>query len=144
MDDAHGRSGPIHSLPLEVGYNHWGSLSMPHWPAAADFIPLTSQEQIATVIAKSASRPVLIFKHSPSCGTSAEAYEELATVTERIPVYLVDVLDDRPISNAIAAHFGVRHESPQALLLSDGQARWIGSHYHVTADEVLAALAHLS
>lgn len=117
---------------------------MPRWSPSADFIPLTTQDQLATVVSESAARPVLIFKHSPSCGTSAEAYEELSTVAERVPVYLVDVLDDRPVSNAIAAHFGVRHESPQALLLSGGEARWIGSHYHVTADEVLAALAQLS
>lgn len=106
----------------------------------ADFIPLTTHEQLDEILDGASSGPVLIFKHSYACGTSAEAYEELSALSG-IPIFLVDVLRDRPLSNAIAARCGIRHESPQALLIAAGAVRWVGSHWHVTADEVRAALA---
>ncbi len=54
-----------------------------------------------------------------------------------VPVFLVDVLGSRPLSQALAARLGVRHESPQVILLHAGAAGWNGSHSAVTA----AALA---
>jgi bacillithiol system protein YtxJ len=108
--------------------------------ATADFIPLTAHEQLDAILADRSSGPVLIFKHSWACGTSAEAYEELSGLVD-LPIYVVDVLANRPLSNAIAARLGIRHESPQALLIDAGEVPWVGSHWHVTADEVRAALA---
>jgi len=55
-----------------------------------------------------------------------------------VPVYLVDVIRQRPLSREIAAHLGILHESPQAILIQGGAVRWHASHYDVTA-EALAA-----
>lgn len=54
---------------------------------------------------------------------------------------LVDVLSQRPLSQAIEAKFGVRHESPQVLIIEDGQVVWHASHRGVAPDRVRAALA---
>ena len=51
-----------------------------------------------------------------------------------IPVFLVDVLSQRPLSQGIAARLGIQHESPQAILLRLGAPLWHASHDDVTAD----------
>jgi len=55
-----------------------------------------------------------------------------------IPVYLVDVIAQRPLSREIAARLGIRHESPQVIVLRNGAVAWHGSHSDVSA-EALAA-----
>ena len=107
------------------------------------FIPLTDLAQIDAAVARSSVEPVLIFKHSRTCGTSAEAHEEVSALLAgalKTPVYLVDVRSARQVSNAIAQRFGIRHESPQMLLLDRGRVLWNASHYHVNEREILQAL----
>jgi bacillithiol system protein YtxJ len=104
---------------------------------------LEQAEQLQTVIDRSHERPVVIFKHSPLCGTSAQAYDELQLLIEdghEAELYLVDVLRHRAASQAVSARFGIRHESPQVLVLREGQVGWHGSHYRVTADAIREAL----
>lgn len=51
------------------------------------------------------------------------------------------VIEDRPVSNEIAARLGVKHESPQAILVRGGKAVWHASHRQVTAANLAAAAA---
>jgi bacillithiol system protein YtxJ len=44
------------------------------------------------------------------------------------------------LSNAIAERFGVRHETPQALLIKDGRVVWHASHWSITSDSLTEAL----
>jgi bacillithiol system protein YtxJ len=56
--------------------------------------PLADASEIDRALADSSKRPVLIFKHSPTCGSSAQAYEEIESLlTEELPAgaYLVNV-----------------------------------------------------
>ena len=78
----------------------------------------------------------VLYKHSPLCGLSARAAVEVRSfMRERpeVPVYHVDVISDRSLSRLVAERLGVRHESPQALVLHDGEVTWHGSHRSVTA-----------
>ena len=97
------------------------------------------------LLESSTHRPVLLFKHSYACGTSAEALDELIAHLdeERRPdteYAVVTVQTHRDISNAVAARLGVRHETPQALLIRNGRVVWSASHFRVTADAVQKAL----
>lgn len=87
---------------------------------------------------------MVLFKHSPRCGISAQAHEELgewlASLPSAPPVFVVSVREHRDVSSAIAERFGVRHESPQVLLVADESVRWHGSHFHVNVRELQAAL----
>jgi bacillithiol system protein YtxJ len=115
-------------------------------PPATAFVPLEDVPQLDILIAQSHDRPVLIFKHSTTCGTSFQAYDELDEYVRRpgsLPVYLVDVHGARQVAREIAARFGIRHESPQVLVLAGGQVRWHASHYRVSLDEVDRAVASL-
>ena len=109
---------------------------------------LTHLHQIAELerlLAESSRTPVLLFKHSYSCGTSAEALDELLEHLSRhdgpTRFAMVTVQTDRQISNAISTRLGVRHETPQALLVRDGRVVWSASHFRVTADEIARAIA---
>ena len=112
--------------------------------------PVERIEELEHLLTQSGTRPLLLFKHSYSCGISAEALDELvghldATgVTPKqpdSPVYaMVTVQTHRDVSNAVAAKLGIRHETPQALLVRDGQVIWAASHFRVTADAVAAAI----
>lgn len=85
----------------------------------------------------------LVFKHSTRCPVSTAARREVAELRRRhpdAPVYVVHVVEQRPISNALAARTGIRHESPQAILLVHGRASWSGSHEQVTVEALESLL----
>jgi len=78
----------------------------------------------------------LLYKHSSICGVSAAASEEVerfADANPTLPIFRVDVIRERGVSQRIAEHLGVRHASPQAILLRCGSPIWVTSHLGVTA-----------
>ena len=86
----------------------------------------------------------LVFKHSTRCPVSTAAYREVVEFRRRHPaaaVYIVHVVEQRALSKAVADRTGVRHESPQAIVLADGAVTWSASHEGVTADALEAALS---
>lgn len=106
------------------------------------FSPLDSADRLDALVQASTEHPIVIFKHSPTCGTSAQAYDELEAFLEddgSSEIFLVNVLASRALSQMIAARFRVRHESPQVLVLRNGEVRWHGSHFRVTAKNVSQA-----
>lgn len=112
------------------------------------FRPLTSIAEFDDALAGSVSRPVFVFKHSYSCGTSAAAHESLGALLDgdlgaAANWFLVDVRAHRLVSTAIAERVRIRHESPQVLLIVTRQVRWHASHYRVSAESVRMAWAQL-
>lgn len=53
---------------------------------------------------------------------------------------LVRVIEERAVSLALAERLGVRHESPQVLLIRDGRVDWHDSHHRITAPALAAAV----
>lgn len=88
--------------------------------------------------------PAFLYKHSSRCPVSAESYDEVqqfALAHPEIPVYLIDVILDRPLSQYVAERTGTVHQSPQILLVSRGEVVWSTSHYSITARELAAQAA---
>jgi bacillithiol system protein YtxJ len=110
-----------------------------------DLTALRALDELDRALAASRTRPLLLFKHSYSCGVSAEALDELlAHLAERqgdAHYAMVTVQTHREVSNAITSKLGVRHETPQALLVRDGAVVWSASHFRVNAAELARALA---
>jgi bacillithiol system protein YtxJ len=115
-----------------------------------DLISLHTVADLDRLLLETHTRPLLLFKHSYSCGISAEALDELVDhlnadiLTAGIPepqYALVTVQTHRDVSNAVTARLGVRHETPQALLIRDGRVVWAASHFRVTADAMKKALS---
>lgn len=87
---------------------------------------------------------LLLFKHSPTCPISAAAlaeFEAWRAAAGDPPTALVDVVHQRPVSQAIAAECGVRHESPQAILFVAGRVAWHASHWDITRGALATAWA---
>ena len=95
-------------------------------------------------VAGSFDRPLVLFKHSRSCGTSHQALDEmqehLATGGRDATYAMLTVQEQRDLSDAIARHFAVRHETPQVLVIRDGKLAWSGSHFRVTASAIATAV----
>ena len=102
--------------------------------------PLTDLSEIDAAIAESEKRPVLLFKHSRYCGVSAEALDELQShidsASADVAYRMITVQTHRPISDAVAQRLGLRHETPQAILLRDGKIVWNASHFRITASQL--------
>lgn len=80
----------------------------------------------------------LIFKHSTRCGTSMIAKREFEKYWKsELPVHLINVVENREISNQAEKLSGIRHESPQLLVIKDGKCVFSESHYGIDASEVM-------
>jgi bacillithiol system protein YtxJ len=106
---------------------------------------LSDLDMLEAAIAESLERPVLLFKHSRTCGISCEALDELQAHLERGGVdagyKMITVQSHRRVSDGVASRFGIRHETPQAILLRDGRPVWNASHFRITADELTRILS---
>ncbi len=107
--------------------------------------PLNDVQSLDAAIAESANRPVLLFKHSRYCGVSCEALDELqshieASENAAVSYRMITVQTHRPVSDAVAQRLGLRHETPQAILLRDGKVIWNASHFRITATQLDQAL----
>ena len=90
----------------------------------------------------STQEPVVLFKHSTRCGISRRARRQIEALTEANdpPVYEVVVQEARPLSNTIAESLGIKHQSPQVIILHQRQPIFDASHGSVTATAVREAL----
>ena len=91
------------------------------------------------VLAASHLEPVIVFKHSQTCGVSLLARDHLSEYLLPAPVHEVVVQRHRPVSSAVAARLGVRHESPQVFVIVRGVVAWHSSHNGVAPERIAAA-----
>jgi len=109
-----------------------------------ELTPMASVADLDAALTQSMTTPVLLFKHSETCGISAMAFDEMQAHLQDRPFSvrygLISVQTGRHVSDEVVRRLGVRHESPQVILVRDGKAVWHASHHHVTAEEIEAAL----
>ncbi|PYS53984.1 MAG: bacillithiol system redox-active protein YtxJ [Acidobacteria bacterium] len=104
---------------------------------------LQQHRDLEQLLQRSKTDPVLIFKHSTQCSVSDQAYDEFTRFQENagdLACGVVLVIENREISNAIAAQLGIPHESPQAILVKDGQPKWNASHWAITTEALAEAV----
>ncbi len=103
-----------------------------------DWIQLNNLQQLQEI--KLLAGYSVVFKHSTRCSVSMMARKRLemdsTAIPESIPLYFLDLLAYRNISNAIAEEFQVPHESPQILLIKDGECIYESSHSEISADDI--------
>ncbi|QHT61763.1 bacillithiol system redox-active protein YtxJ [Paenibacillus lycopersici] len=107
---------------------------------------IQSIEEWNAALEGSASRPLVVFKHSTTCPVSANAYNEFANylnsdaASEDTDYVLVKVIESRPVSNQIAEDVAVKHESPQIILVKDKAKYWTASHWSITEAHMKAVM----
>lgn len=107
-----------------------------------DWIKLTDEQELNTIKEISNSHPVLIFKHSTRCSISSTALNRLERSwkeeeVKNIKPYMLDLLSFRSLSNKISDEFKIAHESPQILLIRNGQCFFNASHLSINYQEIL-------
>ncbi len=102
---------------------------------------ITDSSQIPPILEASKKKPQLIYKHSHRCsvcfvakGTLEQAKED---IQQKADMNFVNVVNSREASNTIASELDIRHESPQAILVNNGEAVWYASHGSINAEALL-------
>ncbi len=110
---------------------------------AVNWIPLTSLPQLSEIEELSLSeqiKAVVVFKHSTSCGISAMAKrrfeKEWKAKEKETPVYYLDLIRFRNISNQISQQWDVWHESPQVIVLKNKKVIHYASHGAISAEKI--------
>ncbi|MBA4302040.1 bacillithiol system protein YtxJ [Algoriphagus alkaliphilus] len=104
---------------------------------------LTTAAQIQEIKALSVTKPVLIFKHSTRCSVSSISLDRLMrnwkTADEaKVVPYFLDLIANRSLSNQIEEEFNIPHESPQVIIIRNGQSVYDTSHYGISYPEIMA------
>lgn len=106
------------------------------------WINLNDPAQINDI--KSAAGYSVIFKHSTRCSISLMAKRSFEfdwdAIPENTPLYFLDLISHRDISALIAETFQVHHESPQVLLIKDGECILDSSHSDISAEEIAESI----
>ena len=104
-----------------------------------NWIALTSEEQLQQIKVKSNKKPQVIFKHSTRCSISSVAKNRLERSREHdeVDFHYLDLIKYRPVSNKIAEEYNVYHESPQILVIKNGECIYDESHSAIDMEEII-------
>lgn len=107
-----------------------------------NWIALTEEQQLDAIKTQSHSQPVVIFKHSTRCSisTMAKSRLERETAPDNVAFYYLDLIKYRSVSNKIAEDFSVYHESPQLLLIRNGECVYDESHNGISMSDLAGEL----
>lgn len=114
-------------------------------PITMNWKNLTTLGDLDRIDELSKEKPVLIFKHSTTCPISKGALNRVekgwteADDAERTAYYL-DLWAHRDISDAVETRYGIRHESPQVLVIRNGECSYNTSHRKITYEDTVAAM----
>jgi len=104
-----------------------------------DWKILTEESQLKEIIETSTVRPQVIFKHSTRCSISSLAKNRLdrASNPEDMDFYFLDLISFRSLSDKTADLFMVNHESPQVLVIKNGECIYDESHISISMDGIV-------
>jgi bacillithiol system protein YtxJ len=104
-----------------------------HW------IHLTDEGQLQNILVRSQEKPQVIFKYSNRCYLSEVVFGRLQKdcCPERMDFYFLDLVAYRNISDKVSETFNVAHQSPQILVIRDGECIFDESHSEISLDEIL-------
>ncbi|OGS69850.1 MAG: hypothetical protein A3F91_00075 [Flavobacteria bacterium RIFCSPLOWO2_12_FULL_35_11] len=105
-----------------------------------NWVPLNDEAQLSAIIKISSAKPVLIFKHSTRCGISRmvlKNFESDYDIPEtEMDLYFLDLLNYRALSQDISTKFNVMHQSPQVLVIKNGEVIYHDSHDYITIEAI--------
>lgn len=108
-----------------------------------NWVLLDDNSKLLKAIEESFTKDVVIFKHSTTCSISLMAkrrLEEDWDNLENVIPYYLDLKSFRSISDEVAERFSVHHESPQILLIRQGDCIYDASHFDITIAELKETL----
>lgn len=108
-----------------------------------NWIPLQSESQLEEIRQKSTTRPQVIFKHSIRCSISAVTKSRLdkEKAPDDMDFYYLDLINYQLLSNKVAEDFKVYHESPQVLVIKNGECIYDESHMGIAMKDIMSQAA---
>jgi len=105
-----------------------------------NWIKIESSDIIEIIKQNSYSERVLIFKYSPNCSVSFVVKmlleREWAENEMKMKTYMVDVVAFKKLSEQMESEFGIKHESPQVLIIENGKPVFSASHGAILYSEI--------
>lgn len=103
-----------------------------------NWIDMKNEGDLTELIEKSHEKPQVIFKHSIRCGISAMAKSRLerSIAPENADFHFLDLISHRSISDKVSKVFNVYHESPQILIIKNGECVYDESHGSITMTDI--------
>ena len=104
-----------------------------------DWNILQDEAGLEDIKTRSARQPQVIFKHSTRCVVSSmiKSRLERSDTPQDLGFHFLDLIKNRSLSNKIAAEFLVEHESPQVLVIKNGECVYDESHNGISMDEIV-------
>ena len=101
-----------------------------------EWVLLETEEEFEKLKMRSAERPQIIFKNSTACGISGmvlRSFEsQYSSARKEADLHLLHIQYNRELSNLVSRSLGIRHESPQLLILRGGEVVAHASHSGIT------------
>ena len=103
-----------------------------------NWIELNGLLQVDSIKEKSGEKPQVIFKHSSRCAVSSLVLNKLekSACSPAADFYVLDLIKHRDVSDKIAEEFSVYHESPQILVIRNGECIYDESHFAINMDDI--------
>ena len=107
-----------------------------------NWISLNTESQLQELILKSMVKVQVIFKHSIRCSISSVVKDRLErkSAPPDVDFHYLDLINYRELSRLISERFSVEHESPQILVIRNGQCIYHESHMGIRMDEISVQL----
>jgi bacillithiol system protein YtxJ len=77
-----------------------------------------------------------VYKHSTQCGLCTMAAEVIAVFPFTLPVYWLNLLENRSVSNWVESNYGTQHESPQLLKIVGDKVVNVWNHRKIKAENI--------
>ncbi|GAB1856585.1 bacillithiol system redox-active protein YtxJ [Flavobacteriaceae bacterium MHTCC 0001] len=101
------------------------------------WVPLNDLKQINYIKKKSSLKPQVIFKHSTRCGISSMVQRQFINdynfSEKELDLYYLDILSYRNVSDEVGYAFQLIHESPQLLVVKNGELVAHASHGQINS-----------
>ena len=98
-----------------------------------------TSHSLSEIVEESWLKPVIIFKYSSDCNSSALLRTRLKKALEEniisVPIYLITVQKQKALSENISKHFDIRHESPQIIILNKGHVTYTAHHGNIKIED---------
>ena len=101
---------------------------------------LTSKQEFDQLMTESHQTPQVIFKHSLLCPVSRAAHERLASIIEEPSFHILIIQDSAALKMIVAGVLNVDHESPQVIIVMNGEVVYTTSHQAITLPETQKVL----
>lgn len=92
---------------------------------------------LSEILEESEKQPVIVFKYSNQCGSSQRLYNKLKDVDTKNLIYLVTVQKQKNLSASIEELYGIKHESPQILIMKNRKILYSANHGKIKVEDFI-------